>query len=118
MKRTPGLTFRAVGTEGFDPIAGVDAELISAEQSVEQAENARRQEIEDFKWVVAHAPGRRFMWRMLALSGVYRQSAVIDSSNATFFNEGRRQLGLMLMGEFHEHSLEMHQRMVKEHNAS
>lgn len=112
------LTVRPVGTQGHDPLDAAEQDAQVAPEAATRAENARRQEIEDFKWVAAHPQGRRFLWRFLGMAGIYRQSMVTGSSDVTSFNEGRRSLGLALMDEFHAHSLEAYLRMVKEHNAS
>lgn len=79
-----------------DPIA----EALAPE--TEQVEGARRQEIEDIKWLMAHKQGRRIVWRLLGEAGVYRTSFSTNGS-VTSFNEGKRQLGLLLVGEINEH---------------
>lgn len=76
------------------------------------ADRKRLQEIEDFKWLMAHKQGRRIMWRMLSMSGVFRSSMTGNSS--TFFNEGRRDIGLQLMAEINDHSLDAYVLMLKE----
>jgi hypothetical protein len=78
------------------------------------AKNLRRIEVDDFKWIVAHAQGRRFLWRLLSMTGVFRTSMTGDSW--TFHNEGQRNIGLQLMAEFNEHSLDAYVRMLKEVN--
>lgn len=72
----------------------------------------REQEISDFKWLTAHKQGRRFLWRLLDLSGQLRSS--MTGNSQTFANEGARTFGLALMAEFHEHSIDAYAVMVKE----
>ena len=68
-------------------------------QQVKKAErNDRfklRDEDADAKWVLSDPRGRRFVWRYLALCGVYKSS--FTGSSETFFNEGKRVIGLQLM---------------------
>ena len=78
-------------------------------------EQRRRQEIEDFKWLMAHKQGRRLMWRLLSMTGVFRTSMTGNSS--TFFNEGRRDIGLQFMAEVNDHCLDAYVQMLKEQKA-
>lgn len=80
-----------------------------------QAE-ARRLEIEDIQWLMAGKQGRRLMWRLLAEAGVYRTS-FNNSGSVTAFNEGKRQIGLILLGEVNDHAAQQFFVMLKEHNA-
>jgi hypothetical protein len=72
----------------------------------------RNREVEDFKWLMSDARGRRFVWRILEKAGVYRSS--FTGSSETFFREGRRDVGLWLMSEIHDHALEAYVRMMRE----
>ena len=75
---------------------------------------SRRQEVEDFKWMAAHKQGRRLLWRLLSMSGQLKSS--MTGNSQTFFNEGARAFGLVLMDEFHQHSIEAYVQMVKENS--
>ena len=66
----------------------------------------------DFQWVVSTEQGRRFLWDLLGFTGIYRSSFTGNSS--TFFNEGRRDVGLRIMGQIHEHAPEAYLAMLKE----
>lgn len=77
-----------------------------------QAETRRKQEVDDFKWLVNHAAGRRLLWRVLERSGVFRTS--FDGTSRTYFNEGRRDMGLFLLGELHEIAPDAYPKMLKE----
>ena len=59
----------------------------------------REQEISDLRAVMSTAEGRRFVWKMLGDAGVFRSSFVAGSPEATFFNEGARNFGLVLLGD-------------------
>lgn len=91
-------------------------DLIGEEQRAREAEQARqlsrRQQVDDFKWLAGHKQGRRFLWRLLGLSGQFKSS--MTGNSHTFFNEGARAVGLVLMDEFNEHSLDAYVQMVKE----
>jgi len=76
-------------------------------------ELAKRQEEADTKWLMSHAEGRRIVWGLLDVAGVFRTSMTAD--NWTFFNEGQRNVGLRLMARIQEHCPEMYTQMIKEH---
>lgn len=80
-----------------------------------KAQLQRKREIEDFKWLVGHKQGRRLLWRLLSMTGVFTSS--MTGNSQTFFNEGRRDIGLQLMAEVNEHSLEAFVQMMKEAKA-
>lgn len=87
------------------------------EAEAQRQRQRRLQEIEDFKWLAAHEQGRRFLWRLLSMSGQFRTS--MTGNSQTFFNEGMRNFGLALVAEFNEHSLKAYVKMLEEQkNAS
>lgn len=94
-----------------DPTDLIGAAAAESEED-QQAKAARKADIEDFKWLVAHAQGRRFLWRLLTQTGVFRTS--MTGNSMTFFNEGQRNVGLTLLAEFNEHSLDAYVKMQKE----
>ena len=53
-----------------------------------------------FRSLMATAEGRRWVWWLLERCGVFRCSFTGD--NATFFNEGTRNVGLMVIADIHE----------------
>lgn len=95
-----------------DPIEPVD----EREQPQAQAGQAlkRKQQVEDFKWLMAHAQGRRIVSRLLEESGVHRTS-FNHSGSVMAFNEGKRHLGLFLMAEILEIAPESYVRLLKEY---
>lgn len=90
----------------------IAAQEREAEAERQQAETRRKQEVEDFKWLTNHAPGRRILWRVLERAGVFRTS--FDGTSRTYFNEGRRDLGLFLLAELHEIAPDAYPKMLKE----
>lgn len=91
------------------------ADLTDTLDADAKAQLQRKREIEDFKWLVAHKQGRRILWRLLSMTGVFTSS--MTGNSQTFFNEGRRDIGLQLMAEVNEHSLEAFVQMMKEAKA-
>jgi hypothetical protein len=95
-----------------DPIEPVD------EREEQQAHAAqalkRKQQVEDFKWLMAHAQGRRIVSRLLEETGVHRTS-FNHSGSVMAFNEGKRHLGLFLMAEILEIAPESYVKLLKEY---
>jgi hypothetical protein len=94
-------------------------DLRGQEASKTENEQARKltvkQEAEDFRWLVSDARGRRFVWRMLEQTGVFRSS--FTGNSETFFREGARNVGLKIMADLHAHSPESYFSMIQENNA-
>ena len=86
------------------------------EAQAERDKQRRLQEIADFKWLASHEQGRRFLLRLLSMSGQFRTS--MTGNSHTFFNEGMRNFGLMLIAEFNEHSLKAYVKMLEEAKAN
>jgi hypothetical protein len=97
-----------------------DLEAQALEEKEQEARTLRDSQLEvaDFKWLMAHAEGRRFMHRLLAMTGVFRLSAVSGRSDTTFFNEGVRSVGLAQMQHINDHSLDAYMKMLKEHQSN
>jgi galactose-1-phosphate uridylyltransferase len=86
-------------------------------QRDERAAKAQRdKEIEDFKEVVRTKQGRRFIWRLLEEAGVYRSS--FTGTSQTFFLEGQRNMGLLLIREIHEICPDVYTTMLKEQESN
>ena len=69
-------------------------------------------EVDDLKWIMSNKRGRRFAWRLLDRAGIYRTS--FTGNSTTFFNEGMRNIGLMLVADIHEACPEAYALMIKE----
>ena len=61
--------------------------------------------LEDYK-------ARSFYWRLLSECGIYKRSFTGD--NVTFFNEGKRHIGLWLLEELFESAPEAYAKMQSE----
>lgn len=60
----------------------------------------RRKQLEDIRVILSDARGRRFYWRLLVECGIFKSS--FTGNNTTFFNEGRRDVGLVLLADLNE----------------
>lgn len=56
-----------------------------------------QEELDDIKSLMARPEMRRFMWRLLEKAGVNRTS--FTGNSTTFFNEGQRNIGLMMLSQ-------------------
>ena len=75
-------------------------------------ETVRQDELRDVSWVMQNARGRRLVWRFLESAMVFRTT--FTGNSTTFFNEGRRALGLELLADIQEVAGDEYQLMVKE----
>jgi hypothetical protein len=68
--------------------------------------------LDDIKWLMGSRRGRRIVWRLLERTGVFRSS--FTGNSETFFREGMRNVGLMLMAQINEACPEQYTQMVQE----
>jgi len=80
--------------------------------AVRDEKNRREQELNDVRNVLNSAFGRRFVWRLLEFSGIYKTS--FTGNSHTFFNEGMRNIGLSIMTDINEACPEQLITMMKE----
>ncbi len=73
----------------------------------------RDREISDLKKVLDSVEGRRFVWRLLSEAGVFHGSF---NANALVmaFHEGKRDLGILLIGEINGHAPHRYVQMQNE----
>jgi hypothetical protein len=74
----------------------------------------RNREVDDFKWLMGHRQGRRFMWRLLGMTGLYRNPH-IPGTDDVLFRCGEQNIGQRLNAEIHGICPEHYPVMVKEH---
>lgn len=60
----------------------------------------RRRELADVALVLASIEGRRFYWRMMIRCGIFMTS--MTGNNTTFYNEGQRNIGLIMLADMNE----------------
>lgn len=96
----------------FDP-----RDIRQRQQADEAAETARRLAREtqaaDIKWLMEHPQGRRLVWDLLSFTGIYRQ--VFTGNSETFFNDGKRVVGLRYLDLVNRNAAEQYTTMLKEH---
>lgn len=89
----------------------------AAETRREEATRLQRSiEVDDLKWLMGDKRGRRFVARLLNKAGVLAVDFTPDAM-VVAFREGRRSLGVELMQETTEHTLDDYNRMTKEYQA-
>lgn len=80
-----------------------------------KAKRAARIADEDLGAIMGEMTGRRFVYRILEMAGVYRLSYTGNSE--TFFNEGARNIGLKLMAEIQRVAPAQYLQMLKEQSS-
>ena len=98
--------------DDFDPLEPHQQDA-QREDDAKRRELVRKQEIADFKWLMADPRGRRLVWRQLAAAGVFQSSFDPTAMNMAF-NEGRRSEGLRLLAQIHELCPDLYPTMMKE----
>jgi hypothetical protein len=69
------------------------------------------------KGLMTHPQGRKFLWHMLKFTRVYAGS-FSQSTPLMAFNEGQRNVGLMLMAEIHRVAPDKYVDMIRENHAN
>ena len=88
------------------------ADKDSVDEADQAQQRAAQQEKDDFEWLMNDIRGRRFMWRLLSVSGVFTTS--FTGNSTTFFNEGQRNIGLMYTNQSMEVCPEQYLQMIQE----
>lgn len=98
-----------------DPFDTTEQE--AAEGRVAEAKRLERdREVDDFKWLMGHKQGRRFMWRLLGFTGLHRTPHILgESAEDNAFRAGGQNIGLMLQAEIHTVCPEHYPTMTREH---
>ena len=92
--------------------------MIEDIEQLKDSANARRKkkrdkEISDLRKVLGMVEGRRLIWKLMSEAGVFRSS--FDQSDMSMaFNEGRRDMGLMLMDDILKVAPQSFSQMQKE----
>lgn len=95
-----------------------DAEEHEAEEKAKKEEMiARIKRLDDIRWILSNAKGRRFLWWVLELCGVFRASYVSRDSNQTAFNEGNRDIGIRVLATVQAADSKAYSQMQDEHLA-
>jgi len=67
------------------------------EKRLEAEKLEREVFLNDVRHVLSSVQGRRFVWMILDMAGVYRSS--FTGNSTTFFNEGARNIGLRVLSD-------------------
>lgn len=82
-----------------------------------ELDKLRTLELEDIKTVMSSEAGRRFMFRVLDRTGLYRTSYNPERPDSnTTFNEGGRNVGLFLTAEIQEAAPASFMKMIGENS--
>jgi hypothetical protein len=65
----------------------------------------------DLRFLLATDQGRRFIWKLLEMCGVFKSS--FTGSSETFFLEGQRNIGLKLLSDIMRVDPDSYLKMVK-----
>lgn len=95
------------------PLVSNAGDRRQVKEAGKKAKLRRARELEDVRRVLETDAGRRLVWRLLARAGVFEISFKGDAT-WTFFNEGRRDMGLFLMGEVMDAKPEAYMQMSQE----
>lgn len=82
-------------TDQVKPDNAADQEAVADKER--RVRMTRKTELDDLRHLLADPAFRRFLWRLFKRFGLFRLSYTGNSD--TFFNEGRRNEGLWLLGE-------------------
>jgi hypothetical protein len=77
-----------------------------------KAKTLSKVEQSDFVWLMNDKRGRRFIWLMLERTGVFRTS--FTGNSTTFFNEGQRNIGLLLLDMINTYAPEQYLTALQE----
>lgn len=97
-----------MNTQQFDTDEEAQGEELKA-----KAENARKTFDADIKWLMSSPRGRRVAWWLMEKAGVHRTS-FNNSGSVMAFNEGQRNMGLMLQAQVIECSPDAYLTMLTE----
>lgn len=97
----------------FDPFDLSEQEAqAEAQKTRERLDSEQR--IADWKWLLSNKRGRRLIWALLEETGMYHPSFT-GNANQTFFNEGKRNIGLLVMSQVMSAAPERYVEMIQEH---
>lgn len=85
--------------------------------AAEQEQLRLLQQQADLREVTSTRGGRRFLWRLLAESGIYRTTWVEGKADTTAFNEGLRARGLQILAEWETADAASYALAMSEHAA-
>lgn len=93
-----------------------DADPVSQARTdkANQAELDAIAEHDEVCWLMVNAKGRRLVWRLLGLAGIYRTTFVSGDALSSAFREGYRAAGIELLNLILKHCPERYPQMQQE----
>lgn len=88
------------------------ADVEQVKKGSKEEKTKRQIEIDDIKFILSTRQGRSFVWRHMTNAGIFQ--SCFTGNSATFFNEGRREVGLKMLAEVNEASPDSYLQMMKE----
>jgi len=88
------------------------ADPAAVDKKTRKADRVENRRLAAFKTVMASREGRRYVWWLLEQTGVFRSS--FTGNSTTFFNEGQRNVGLMLVADINAAAPELYIVMLDE----
>lgn len=104
--------------QSTDPLDRDDELVVKTQEAKSKERRQTRQDLEDMKYVLSSAQGRRCLWHLLkfcglADSGVFKLSAH-NSGSWSYYNEGQRSVGNATVEAIMEADQEAWFKMVRE----
>lgn len=101
-------------TTHHDPLD--DSAQVADQARADEFKRLQRElEVGDVKWLMGHKQGRRVMWRLLGMTGLFRNPhGMGQSASDTAFRCGEQNIGQQLIAEIHGLCPEQYHVMVKE----
>lgn len=81
-----------------------------------KAKRGRERELDDFRNIMESVSGRRFVFRYISECGVFTDG--FTGNNTTFYNEGKRSIGLRLLADINDACPELYTKMMEESKRS
>lgn len=92
---------------------GQETQIDATDDEQKSASRRLAREASDIQWLMGHAPGRRIVARLFEHTGIHRTS-YSNSGSAMAFNEGKRTVGLWLLGEVMSHAPDAYLKLLKD----
>jgi len=86
----------------MDDIFAVDNK--QNKEDAQKRERRRQREVNDLRVILNIPEGRRYIWKLWGLTGVFRASYTPKDSNMMSFREGQRDIGLALLQDINDAS--------------
>jgi len=88
------------------------ADQVQVREAKIKERNLEKDVLDDIRWIMGEARGRRYMSWLMGQCGMDRLS--FTGNSETFFREGARNIGIMLKSKIDEVAPEMYIKMLTE----